>query len=1258
MHSRSTFAAMLVALGALHGAPIPTRAQTTTPTLTIPTGIAGGALGIAFSPDGAWLAATVAKSAPGEIVLWAVDEGEGESVEIRRWESPAIQGPVAFSPDGRWIVTTVDPGSRNYASGVTVWDPGRTEPVHHWDAPNVFAFLPDGRLLVGIADEAEGMAAIDLESGRETPFDGHPGWFGDRSTDGRRALWAGDLYDLETGEVLRHFESTRVLFHEAQVLPNGTDALSPDGRIVATTRRGEAEGATFEIHLMDAESGRLLRRIETDVGEITDLVFSADGETLTVGHRAGGGATPAIVLEVATGREVRRVGDHAMILAVSPDERHLAASSWYEAGLGLWNLATGEQLLDLRRRTVRTRIDGSTPGSLVAVSDSGSVFTWDLTSGAEPRIAHFSECSGRWVWPTSDARHALVCGSLWDLGTVEEMFPGPSEPRRLLELEGGFAVLETETLRTYRIDPALPGRSDEVVLPAEDDAILAVWASSSQGRIAVHYQRANFAPRFTGLWDTSRGGWIHQFPPNDVEPKEGTSGYRSNVAEFAFSPSGALGLRTYQNRVWYLWDGLSGEDLMSFWTWCQRHNVRAFDPVCSVEWSDDERFVVVHGLLIDVAARRPVALEALPGETDDVLVECVSADGAWVVGVQSGRRRVWNPGTGRLRPGADLGHTAACGTLTSDGSGMWVESRRGTLQLWALVGGGMELEIAVFPNGDWAVVDDEGRYDASRGGGIDGIYWVAGTEPIGLEQLKERYYEPGLLAKTLGFHDEPLRDVTGLAGIDLHPDVQTDLIDGRLTIELTDRGGGIGRVPVWLNGKQVTDDARAAGQEPAAGVLRIAMDLSDHPYLVPGSDNVVEVRASNAAEYLMSRGVKKIHRVGSAGAEPPTLHAVVVGVSDYAGEALDLRFSAKDAVDMANALRLGAGNLFGAERTRIHLLTTDGGQGTAPPTKANVRSAFETVAAEASSTDIVVIYFAGHGVNHGGVEGDYYYLTSEASSGELDDVAVRQARAVSSTELTEWIAEIAATKQVLILDTCGAGRVVDLLSDGRDITSSQRRALDRMKDRMGLFVLAGSAADAVSYEASRFGQGLLTYSLLQGMRGAALREERFVDVAALFNHAVDAVPRLAQDIGGIQRPLLATPGGQSFDIGEMDRADWAAIELEAPKPFVVRSNFQDEDRFEDHLALGRLVNERLRDLSARGTGGGLVFVDASDASDAYRAIGRYRIVGAALQVTVRLLHDGTVVGEQVVEGDPADPGSVAEGIAAWLDSVLATSGAP
>ena len=77
--------------------------------------------------------------------------------------------------------------------------------------------------------------------------------------------------------------------------------------------------------------------------------------------------------------------------------------------------------------------------------------------------------------------------------------------------------------------------------------------------------------------------------------------------------------------------------------------------------------------------------------------------------------------------------------------------------------------LVSFDKGEWAVVDPVGRYDASNGGDVEGLHWVVGNEPIALNQLKERYYDPGLLAKHLGFNKEPLRDVAAFTDVQALP---------------------------------------------------------------------------------------------------------------------------------------------------------------------------------------------------------------------------------------------------------------------------------------------------------------------------------------------------------------------------------------------------------------------------------------------------------------------------------------------------------
>src|SRR5262249_987758 len=157
-------------------------------------------------------------------------------------------------------------------------------------------------------------------------------------------------------------------------------------------------------------------------------------------------------------------------------------------------------------------------------------------------------------------------------------------------------------------------------------------------------------------------------------------------------------------------------------------------------------------------------------------------------------------------------------------------------------------------------------------------------------------------------------------------------------------------------------------------------------------------------------------------------------------------------------------------------------------------------ARKAKPGDLLVVYLAGHGTTLARGTDTYLYPTRDATAltpEAFADPAVLKATAVTSEELTEWVKAVPANKQVLILDTCAAAAAAAKLTEKRDVSGDQVRALDRLKDRTGFHVLMGCASDAVSYEATRFAQGLLTYSLLEGMKGAALRDGEFVDVSRL-----------------------------------------------------------------------------------------------------------------------------------------------------------------
>jgi uncharacterized caspase-like protein len=541
------------------------------------------------------------------------------------------------------------------------------------------------------------------------------------------------------------------------------------------------------------------------------------------------------------------------------------------------------------------------------------------------------------------------------------------------------------------------------------------------------------------------------------------------------------------------------------------------------------------------------------------------------------------------------------------------------------------------------------------------MHYSFGGEVIELKQLKEGYYEPGLLQKLLGFNKEPLRPIVSLKDIKLYPEITDQKYDEsteKLTFSLKDRGGGIGETRILVNGKLAIADARNSElkENPNIGPdksVTLTVDLAGAS-VRKGKQNRITVITSNYLKEIkkgniQSRGVE-IAYVGKGKEDLtlPTLYAIVGGVSDYDGDKIDLNFAAKDAEDFSSALNLGAKRLFCdkekpdcLDKVQIATLSTSGKDGTIQPTKANFRKAFAEVAKKAIPGDIVVIYLAGHGISYGQGTDTYFYLTKEARSASSDEIAkVFKTATISSTELTEWLTlkewtpgtkGIKALKQVLILDTCASGTAAAALTAKRDLSGDQIRAIEFLKDKTGTFVLMGSTSDAPSYEATQYGQGLLTYSLLQAMKGPGLKTD-LVDVRKLFSHAEENVPKLATSIGGVQRPIVSAPLGTTFVIGQMSESDKQSIVLPTPKPMMLRPLLASPPINNDPLKLNPELGKRLDAessyLVAQHRGGKvpiLVYIDDDSFPGAYRVTGTYSVDGEMVTLKAFLVGGGKVV---------------------------------
>lgn len=532
----------------------------------------------------------------------------------------------------------------------------------------------------------------------------------------------------------------------------------------------------------------------------------------------------------------------------------------------------------------------------------------------------------------------------------------------------------------------------------------------------------------------------------------------------------------------------------------------------------------------------------------------------------------------------------------------------------------------------WVHIHPSGLFDASAEA-MDHMYWVKGLEVIEFSQLKARYWLPGLWEKVV--KGERLPEVANISEIKLPPEVELgELRGGKLPIKLNKRAGGYGAVSIYINGKEVASDARGGSFDNSAESAELQYNIKNHPYLQNG-ENTIMVKAASEDGSIVGRGfsITVQHETETV---TPSFYGVVVGVSDYANDQIDLKYPVKDAQAIHRGIEVAASNLFGQENTTIYDLRSEGER---IPTKENFRKVFQEIANEAKAEDVIFVYLSGHGISWGqGEETDFYFLTADALSANKEDYANaddRKAKTVSTSEMVEWLKDIAALKQLMVLDACGSGAAVDNLLASRNVEASQIKAIDRMKDRTGMYVISGCAADAVSYEASKYGQGLLTYAILEGLSGLALKEGKYVDVFKVLDYARERVPQLAEDVGGIQTPQLLMPRGGSFDIGLFHDSDTGVIRLPQPKQVIIRSLMVDTtSRFKDTKGLRKKLDDAIKARNG-DEGWNYIYFDVDEYPNACMISGGYAADGDLFTASISISY-GSMEQTHKIQAEGAD----------------------
>jgi len=442
-------------------------------------------------------------------------------------------------------------------------------------------------------------------------------------------------------------------------------------------------------------------------------------------------------------------------------------------------------------------------------------------------------------------------------------------------------------------------------------------------------------------------------------------------------------------------------------------------------------------------------------------------------------------------------------------------------RIWDVSTGEEVASMIAFEDGEWIVTTANGYYNSSPKGDQYLNVKVAGKE-YSTEQLRESFYRPDLVQVALS--GGSLKGLKNVANVKPPPVVaivdtpkSIDRSDAAITLKITDAGGGIGDIRLYLNGSAVMLDS-------TRGVKVVASNQNEiqktYKLKLSSGVNIIRAIAFNADNTMQSTDaiyeiVASFKAIGK-----PSLYALVIGINEYKNPKLQLNYAVADATLFANTLKKGASALF--DKVEVKKLSSK-----EETTRENILKELKAMQS-LNPDDLFVLYVASHGTVD---DGEYFLITSNVGSTRTERL---KTDAIGQSVLKELISNIPSTKKLIIIDTCNAGALgeaiqVAMLTRGM----SEDTAMKILSRAVGSTILSAATSMQEALEGYQ-GHGLFTYVLTEGLKGKADKGNTgYVRTTELADYVDNEVPTLAEKIfKKAQYPTISI-SGQAFPIGKV-----------------------------------------------------------------------------------------------------------------------------
>lgn len=251
---------------------------------------------------------------------------------------------------------------------------------------------------------------------------------------------------------------------------------------------------------------------------------------------------------------------------------------------------------------------------------------------------------------------------------------------------------------------------------------------------------------------------------------------------------------------------------------------------------------------------------------------------------------------------------------------------------------------------------------------------------------------------------------------------------------------------------------------------------------------------------------------------PRNKWALIVGVGKFKDVSLRQLSSAQDAIELRNVLIDPRAGRF--PPSNVHLLLDEEAK------VANIRLEVGWLRQNAKPDDLVLVYFASHGLKRADEPNGVSYIAAYDSN--LANAATVYATSVQMIDLvTELTRELQSLRVVLILDTCYSGEAAAAAGQAATSvlnvsqTADFSEALRLFRAGAGRAVLTAATADQESYQGAKIGHGYFTWFLVQALRESS----GAMPLAALYRRVkAETESAVLQEYGKTQTPLMIAGG--------------------------------------------------------------------------------------------------------------------------------------